>query len=113
MLFDAFYYNNNHPMNVKEDSEGWTIEMRATGLTKEDITLTFEPENILVIKSAGEKEKETDYVRHEFWKDRFNDTKIMLPAGAHQEGITARVVSGILEIRVQKDKTSSKQITVE
>ena len=114
MLFNNFYYTpaENHPMNVKENEGEWEIEFRATGLTKEDVTLEYKGEDILWIK-AGDREKDRaeEYSRREFWKDCF-DTRLQLPSGVDTDGIGARVENGVLYIVVPKSKEGHRKIEV-
>ena len=108
-----YFMGYNHPMNVIENSDEWIIELRAIGLTREDISLEYEPNgSILLIKSPErDKTEEEGYNRHEFWNDWF-DTRIQLPAGIDSEGITAKVEKGILVVNIKKDKKSNRKIEI-
>lgn len=106
-IFDDLFCNGrtyNHPMNITEDEGGWNVELRATGLKKEDIQLEYEAkDNTLYVKSLldRKKEKEVVYQLHEFWRDWF-DTRIQLPEGIDPENIEARTEDGILYVRIGK-----------
>ena len=121
MFIDDFYNtfcgnrNYNHPMNLVENENEWTIELRATGLKKEDIQLEYEAkDNTLYVKSLNDrkKEKETSYNLHEFWRDWF-DTRIQLPESIDSEGIEARTEDGILYIKVPKRNGSGTNKRIE
>jgi HSP20 family protein len=114
MLFNNFYYGmpENHPMNVKESEGAWEVEFRATGLTKEDVTVEYKGEDVLWIKAGDrEKEKKEEYNRHEFWKDYF-DTQLQLPSGIDTDSIEAKVENGILYITIPKSKEGQRKIEV-
>ena len=114
MLFNNFYNDvaENHPMNVKESDGEWEIEFRAAGLTKEDVSIEYKGENILLIKAGDRtKEKAEGYSRHEFWRDWF-DTRLQLPSGVDIDGISAKVENGILTITVPKNKEGQRKIEV-
>ena len=114
MLFNNFYYGplENHPMNVRENEDAWEVEFRATGLTKDDISLEYKGEDILWIKAGDRtKEKEETYSRREFWKDCF-DTRLQLPSGIDTDKIEAKVENGILKITVPKSKEGQRKIEV-
>ena len=102
----------NHPMNVKESDGEWEVELRATGLTKEDVTVEYKGEDVLWIKAGDrEKEKKEEYNRNEFWKYYF-DTQLQLPSGVDTDSIEAKVENGILYITIPKSKEGQRKIEV-
>ena len=104
-------YYTNHPMNVKESAEAWIIELRAVGLEKNDISVNYDPEGYIKIKSTKELD-ESLYNRIEFRPDHF-DTLIQLPSGIDSENITAEVRNGMLIITVPKDKNKgTREISI-
>ena len=106
-----YFMGYNHPMNVIENSDEWIIELRAVGLTREDINLEYESEGSILLIKSPERDKSEGYSRHEFWNDWF-DTRIQLPVGIDPEGITAKVEKGILVVNIKKDKKSNRKIEV-
>jgi HSP20 family protein len=111
-IFDYYFpgFKNEAMLNVRENDKSYLLELRAVGLTKDDIKITFE-DNVLVIKSIKPK-VETTYIRHEFWDDMI-DKRIQFPADADIDSTTAKVENGILYIEIQKAAGSKKEIQVQ
>lgn len=111
-IFDYYFpgFKNEAMLNVRENDKSYLLELRAVGLTKDDIKITFE-DNVLVIKSIKPK-VETTYIRHEFWDDTI-DKRIQFPADADIDSTTAKVENGILYIEIQKVAGSKKEIQVQ
>ena len=114
MMLDYFInsgYYNNHPMNVYEDQDNLYLELRATGVKKEDVSVKFE-NGILEINTTEENTEKPKYIRQEFRGDRYLGTKFEIPGEINSDGIEANLDSGILKIKLPKDKSSSKLIEV-
>jgi len=111
-IFDYYFpgFKNEAMLNVRENDKSYLLELRAVGLTKDDIKITFE-DNVLVIKSIKPK-VEITYIRHEFWDDAI-DKRIQFPADADIDSTTAKVENGILYIEIQKAAGSKKEIQVQ
>ena len=111
-IFDYYFpgFKNEALMNVRENDKSYLIELRATGLTKDDIKITFE-DNTLIVKSIKPK-VETTYVRHEFWDDTI-DKRIQFPGDADIDTTTAKVENGILYVEVQKTAGRKHEIQVQ
>lgn len=111
-IFDYYFpgFKNKAMLNVRENNKSYLLELRAVGLTKDDIKITFE-DNVLVIKSIKPK-VETTYIRHEFWDDTI-DKRIQFPADADIDSTTAKVENGVLYIEIQKAAGSKKEIQVQ
>jgi len=133
MLFNNVFnsindaWNQNFPrdpqINISESKLNYKIEFCVPGLTKEDLNLTIDTDNNLVIsmehkrpepKAAEnaenaegvkvEKPKDKDeyhYLRHDFHMPHFKEA-IALPDNIHKDKITAKVENGILRIFLPK-----------
>ena len=95
--------------NIYEDSEHYVIELRATGLKKEDIEITFGRggESIIIKSKPKDERKNTSYTRREFWRDRI-DREYVLPEGIDYDKISAKTEDGILYIYIPKKKREYK-----
>ena len=97
-------------VNVLEDEKGFTIEIAAPGMTKDDFSINLERENELTVtleKKAGEEEQKRNFLRREFIYEAWQKTWIV-PEGIETEGIGATMSDGILTISFPK-KTEEKK----
>ncbi len=133
MLFNNVFnsindaWNQNFPrdpqINISESKLNYKIEFCVPGLTKEDLNLTIDTDNNLVISmehkrpepTAAEnaenaegvkvekpKDKEEyHFLRHDFHMPHFKEA-IALPDNIHKDKITAKVENGILRIFLPK-----------
>ena len=93
-------------INVKEDDKGYTVELAAPGMTKEDFNVHINDEGNLIIKMEKKQEnKEEDksarYPRREFSYTKFEQT-LILPDDVKKEDIAARVENGVLTVELPK-----------
>ena len=119
---DAWNHNlaRDPQINISESKLNYKIEFSVPGLTKEDLTLTIDTDNNLVIsmdrKQAAEPateptadgvkvekpaEEQFHYLRHDFHLAHFKEA-IALPDNIHKDRITAKVENGILRILLPK-----------
>ena len=101
-------------MNLSETEDSFVIELRATGLSKEDIDISIE-DDVLIVKSKTDSvNKSNKWLRHEFRPDKINK-RIEIPYGCDLSNIKAKVELGILTITIPKDyeKTNKKYIMIE
>ncbi|MFC2105020.1 Hsp20/alpha crystallin family protein [Bacteroidota bacterium] len=118
-LFDRFFENDMFDwsnrnfsttnttlpsVNIKEDSNGFNVEMAAPGLTKDDFKIELN-NNVLTISSEMKTENETNddeqFTKREFSYQSFNRS-FSLPAIVENEKITAKYENGILKILIPK-----------
>ncbi len=111
-------------VNVLEDEKGYKIELAAPGMTKEDLHVSINEDNEIVIafekKSEtcddknGEKcEKKNDrtYLRHEFSYNSFRQA-FTLPEDVDLEKIDGQMKDGILYIDLpKKDLTKETPVS--
>ena len=91
-------------INIQRNDSGFTVEVAAPGMTKEDCNVRVEEENNLVIsfekKSETEdKDKKGTYLRREFSYTQFQRT-MLLPDNVDKEKISAKVENGVLTVEI-------------
>lgn len=96
-------------INVKENSDNYTVSLAAPGLKKEDFKLDIEG-NMLTIsceKEELEEEKEEKFTRKEY--DYFSFSRsFTLPEDVKKEAIDARYEDGVLNIRLPRLEEAKK-----
>lgn len=100
-------------MNVSETDADYELELCVPGLSKDDLSLSIDSENNLVVEmtkqEASEKAEEgRRYLRHEFSSLQFKQL-LSLPENVKKEAITAKVENGILRISLPKFTEAEKQ----
>ena len=104
-------------INISESKSNFKIEFSVPGLSKEDLSLTIDTENNLVISMNCKQEakavatpdtpkveqpkEEYHYLRHDFHLAHFKEA-IALPDNIHKDQISAKVENGILRILLPK-----------
>jgi len=127
-LFDRFFendlfdwsnqnYSNTNTtlpaVNIKEDKDGFEVEMSAPGLDKKDFKIELN-NNVLTISSEKEVENETkegqQFTRREFSYQSFSRS-FTLPETVEGEKIKAKYESGILSINIpKKEEAKTKPV---
>jgi len=96
-------------VNVKEDTDSYTVSLAAPGLKKEDFKLDIEG-NMLTIsceKEEQEEEKNEKFTRKEY--DYFSFSRsFTLPEDVKQDGIDAHYENGVLNIRLPRLEEAKK-----
>lgn len=126
-LFD-FNWNGNYAvnaapqMNIKENDASYEMEFSVPGLTKDDLNISIDQDDNLVVemtkKTENEKkdDKNEHYLRHEFTSSQFKEI-MALPENIYKDKIDAKVENGILKISLPKhemvvEQPSIKQIEI-
>ena len=109
-------------MNVTESAKNYELELSVPGLSKDDLSLSVDSDNNLVIEMVKkdekkEEKKERHYLRHEFSTLQFKQM-FCLPENVKKEAINAKVEHGILYIEMPKftdeeKQAKSQQITIQ
>ncbi|NLC86432.1 MAG: Hsp20/alpha crystallin family protein [Bacteroidales bacterium] len=91
-------------INIIQNEDGFTVEVAAPGMTKEDCVVRLDENNNLVIsfekKSENEeKDKKGAYLRREFSYSQFQRTMI-LPDDIDKDKISAKVNDGVLTVDI-------------
>jgi len=99
-------------VNIKEDNDGYEIEMAAPGFSKKDFKIELF-HGVLTISSEKKVENETQegqqFTRREFSYQSFNRS-FTLPHTVDNEHISARYENGILKILVPKKEEARKKL---
>lgn len=128
-LLDWNNWNNNFftegsampKMNVSESEKDYELELCVPGLKKEDLNLSIDADNNLVVEMAQKEEHEDKdnakngngrhYLRREFSSTQFRQM-MALPENVKREQIVAKVENGILHITLPKvSNEEKKQLT--
>ena len=91
-------------INVKESDKGYTVELAAPGMKKEDFNVHINDEGNLIVKMEQEKKEEdknTRYLRREFSYTKFEQT-LILPDDVEKDKISAKVEHGVLTVELPK-----------
>ncbi|MEA4916981.1 Hsp20/alpha crystallin family protein [Proteiniphilum sp.] len=108
-------------INIQQNENGFTVEVAAPGMTKEDCVVKIDEENNLVISfekknEQEEKDKKGTYLRREFSYTQFQ-RRMVLPENVEKDKILAKVENGVLTVEiptVKEEKTSiSKLIEIQ
>jgi len=99
-------------MNVSESADNFQLELCVPGLAKEDLNLSIDSENNLVVEMVNKEEKHEEsgdrkYLRREFNRTQFKQL-LSLPESVKKESISARVENGILYIILPKYSEKEK-----
>ncbi len=100
-------------MNVIENKNDYQLEFSVPGLVKEDVQLTIDTDNNLVVEMIKEnknehKDEQRHYLRREFSTEQFRQL-IALPDDIHKEAIEAKVENGILTVTLPKVTIEEKK----
>ena len=97
-------------VNIKENGNGFNIELAAPGFSKGDFKINVE-ENVLTISAEKKEEKKEEnerYTRQEFSFNSFSRS-FTLPATVNADKADARYADGILNLTIPK-KESAKAL---
>jgi len=102
-------------INVKESDKGYTVEMAAPGMKKEDFNVHINDEGNLIIKMEQKQEKKEDdkttrYLRREFSYSRYEQT-LILPDDVVKDKISARVEHGVLTVELPKQQQEQVKVS--
>lgn len=107
-------------INVKESEKGYTVELAAPGLTKDDFIVNVDNDGNLHIKienksNKKEEDKKSHYLRREFSYSKYEQT-LLLPDDVEKEKIAATVNNGVLTVDLpkieKKEEKTARQIEV-
>ncbi|MDD4777025.1 MAG: Hsp20/alpha crystallin family protein [Fermentimonas sp.] len=106
-------------VNIQQNDKGFTVEVAAPGMTKEDCDVRLDENNNLVIsfekKSENEdKDNKGAYLRREFSYSQFKRT-MLLPDDIDKDKISAKVKDGVLNVEIPtlKEKKTLKEKLIE
>lgn len=101
-------------INVRESDKGYTVELAAPGMKKEDFNVHINDEGNLLIKMENKQEKKEEdknsrYLRREFSYTKFEQT-LILPDDVNKNEIKARVDNGVLTVELPKIEEVKEKI---
>ena len=121
-VFDDFFNTDFMPranatapaINVMETQDGYTVELAAPGLMKEDFQVNINEDGNLVIKMEKKNEqkqedKKMHYLRREFNYTKFEQT-LILPDDVEKAKIGAKVEHGVLTIDLPKTEQARTKV---
>lgn len=107
---DDFFEDNSlmPAMNIKENKEGFEIELAIPGFNKKDFQVDMEDD---VLHISGERkteteEKENNYSRQEFSYNSFKRSMIVPPSVDLDQEVKAAYKNGILKINLLKKEAA-------
>jgi HSP20 family protein len=121
-LFD-FNWNGNYAvnaapqMNIKENDASYEMEFSVPGLTKDDLNISIDQDDNLVVEMTKKTENEEKddknehYLRHEFTSSQFKEI-MALPENIYKDKIDAKVENGILKISLPKHEMAVEQPSI-
>lgn len=98
-------------VNIAEDENGFTLDIAAPGLKKEDFDIKVEHEMLTIsaeVKTENE-DKTPNYTRKEFGFTSFKRSFRITEDQINQEEITARYENGVLSIALPKKEEAKPQ----
>ena len=104
-------------INVMEDENGYSLELAAPGMTKEDFQVHVDENDNLVIRmekkveNKDENKRNGRYLRREFSYSKFQQV-MSLPDNVDKEKISDQVENGVLTVELPKIQESEKQASV-
>lgn len=108
-------------INIQQNEKGFTVEVAAPGMTKEDCVVRIDDDNNLVISfekknEKEEKDKKGAYLRREFSYTQFQ-RRMVLPDDVEKEKISAKMENGVLTVEIptaEEEKIpTAKQIEIQ
>ncbi|MCQ2582630.1 MAG: Hsp20 family protein [Treponema sp.] len=113
----ATYYRNAYyspKVDVKDEENGYTLEMELPGRTENDVNIELDKENLTIASKtectkSEKKDKKENYILKERTTCDFK-RKFTLPADVDSETITASFKNGILTINMQKKPIPSPKV---
>ncbi len=104
-------------INIQQNDTGFTVEVAAPGMTKEDCVVRIDEENNLVISfekknEQEEKDKKGAWLRREFSYTQFQ-RRMILPENVEKEKISAKVENGVLTVEIPtagEEKVSTSKL---
>ncbi|MBR1792576.1 MAG: Hsp20/alpha crystallin family protein [Bacteroidales bacterium] len=99
--------------NISESETDYRMELCVPGLKKEDLSISIDTDNNLVIEMSKkeeqeEKKEERCYLRHEFSETQFKQL-FTLPENIKKEQISAKVEHGVLTVTLPKITEEEKK----
>ncbi len=104
------FYKSLPSVNVLEKTDGFTLEVAAPGLKKEDFKINFQNHKLSISAEKEVKSEENDgkYSRKEFSFNHFKRV-FTLPEMVDGEKIEATYIDGILKLTIPKKEEAKEK----
>lgn len=108
-------------INIQQNDNGFTVEVAAPGMTREDCIVRLDESNNLVIEfekksQTEDKDKKGSYLRREFSYAQFQ-RRMILPDNVIKDKISAKVENGVLTVEIptvkEEVKPNTRQIEIQ
>lgn len=93
------------PVRMKEEDDSYTVQVLAPGYNKEELKVTIENADVLVI--SGKRSKDESYEDNEFFTEKF-ERKVALNNDIDYQKVKVELKNGILSICLPKKETKDK-----
>ncbi len=116
-FFGSDFQSQTPGVNIVEDEKGFTIEMAAPGLAKEDFKIDLNKEVLTISadKKVEDETKKPNYIKREFSYNSFK-RNFKVTEKIETSGISASYENGVLKVILPKKEKSneetSKTITI-
>lgn len=102
-------------INILQNEAGFTVEVAAPGMTKEDCNVKLDEANNLVISfekknQTVDTDKKGSYLRREFSYTQFQ-RKMILPDHVETDKISAKVENGVLTVDIPTVQEEKKPVS--
>ncbi len=108
MLMDDFFRPSSASarctlpaVNIREQEDGWKLELAVPGIPKEKIKIQLENNLLTITAEQTEEKEEVKYQRREFGYVSFSRS-FTLPEIVNVEGIQAKQEDGVLSLHLPK-----------
>ncbi|WP_246060417.1 Hsp20/alpha crystallin family protein [Peptoniphilus catoniae] len=97
-------------VDIAEDDKGYTVEAELPGFDKEDISISLEEGKLTLVAEKKEETDKSDKSKNYIHKERkmSHMQRTMFFKNIDEDGLTARLENGVLEIKVPKKEIQSK-----
>lgn len=109
-MFPLKPYLNIPPVNIKETSKEFILELAAPGLERKDFKIEVENHNLRISVDKQEEKQEgkesENYWRREYFYQAFSRS-FSLPESIKEDKIDAKYADGVLTLHLPKEKTTA------
>lgn len=106
------------PWDIQQTENEIRMRFDMPGLSKEDVSVTVEDDDVLVIKGNYKKEESSDGDGNEkngsWWNQSYSsyNSRLQLPENCEKDKIKAELNNGVLLITIPKAKVERKVVNV-
>eukprot|EP00252_Welwitschia_mirabilis_P004675 TRINITY_DN1496_c1_g1_i2.p1 TRINITY_DN1496_c1_g1~~TRINITY_DN1496_c1_g1_i2.p1 ORF type:complete len:149 (+),score=39.18 TRINITY_DN1496_c1_g1_i2:212-658(+) len=102
------------PWDMVEDENQVKVRLDMPGLSKEDVKVSVEDDNVLVIKGSQNRDEQGKDEADEWSAGSYAsyNTRLLLPDYCDTQNIRAELKNGVLVVTIPKTKVESKVIDI-